>query len=104
MGVMRLGFVHLRVTDLEEARNHYSNTPPWTSRQHPSCFSPPTRRPTSPALPCPSEAATSANLTPATLAHARSEYPWATKSAVREARGRSGLCVPTSVPTGVMPW
>jgi len=23
MGVMRLGFVHLRVTDLEEARNHY---------------------------------------------------------------------------------
>ena len=26
MGVMRLGFVHLRVTDLEEARNHYSNT------------------------------------------------------------------------------
>ena len=26
MGVMRLGFVHLRVTDLEEARDHYSNT------------------------------------------------------------------------------
>jgi glc operon protein GlcG len=26
MGLMRLGFVHLRVTDLEEARNHYSNT------------------------------------------------------------------------------
>ena len=26
MGVMRLGSVHLRVTDLEEARNHYSNT------------------------------------------------------------------------------
>jgi catechol 2,3-dioxygenase len=26
MGVMRLGFVHIRVTDLEEARNHYSNT------------------------------------------------------------------------------
>jgi catechol 2,3-dioxygenase len=26
MGVMRLGFVHLRVTDLEEAREHYSNT------------------------------------------------------------------------------
>ena len=24
--VMRLGYVHLRVTDLEEARNHYSNT------------------------------------------------------------------------------
>ena len=24
--VMRLGFVHLRVTDLEESRNHYSNT------------------------------------------------------------------------------
>ena len=24
--VIRLGFVHLRVTDLEEARNHYSNT------------------------------------------------------------------------------
>ena len=23
---MRLGYVHLRVTDLEEARNHYSNT------------------------------------------------------------------------------
>jgi catechol 2,3-dioxygenase-like lactoylglutathione lyase family enzyme len=27
MGVMRLGFVQLLVTDLEEARNHYSNTP-----------------------------------------------------------------------------
>ena len=26
MGVMRLGYVHLRVTDLEEARDHYSNT------------------------------------------------------------------------------
>lgn len=26
MGVMRLGYVHIRVTDLEEARNHYSNT------------------------------------------------------------------------------
>ncbi len=26
MGVMRLGFVHIRVTDLEEARDHYSNT------------------------------------------------------------------------------
>jgi catechol 2,3-dioxygenase len=26
MSVMRLGFVHIRVTDLEEARNHYSNT------------------------------------------------------------------------------
>jgi catechol 2,3-dioxygenase len=26
MGVIRLGYVHLRVTDLEEARNHYSNT------------------------------------------------------------------------------
>lgn len=26
MGVMRLGYVHLRVTDLEEAREHYSNT------------------------------------------------------------------------------
>ena len=26
MGLMRLGFAHLRVTDLEEARNHYSNT------------------------------------------------------------------------------
>ena len=26
MGVMRLGFVHVKVTDLEEARNHYSNT------------------------------------------------------------------------------
>ncbi|MGH3150966.1 MAG: catechol 2,3-dioxygenase [Streptosporangiaceae bacterium] len=26
MGVMRLGFVHIKVTDLEEARNHYSNT------------------------------------------------------------------------------
>ena len=24
--VIRLGYVHLRVTDLEEARNHYSNT------------------------------------------------------------------------------
>jgi catechol 2,3-dioxygenase-like lactoylglutathione lyase family enzyme len=24
--VMRLGYVHLRVTDLEESRNHYSNT------------------------------------------------------------------------------
>ena len=24
--VMRLGYVHLRVTELEEARNHYSNT------------------------------------------------------------------------------
>jgi catechol 2,3-dioxygenase len=26
MSVMRLGYVHIRVTDLEEARNHYSNT------------------------------------------------------------------------------
>jgi catechol 2,3-dioxygenase len=26
MGVMRLGLVHLRVTDLEEAREHYSNS------------------------------------------------------------------------------
>ena len=26
MSVIRLGYVHLRVTDLEEARNHYSNT------------------------------------------------------------------------------
>ena len=26
MSVMRLGYVHLRVTDLEEARDHYSNT------------------------------------------------------------------------------
>jgi catechol 2,3 dioxygenase len=26
MAVMRLGYVHIRVTDLEEARNHYSNT------------------------------------------------------------------------------
>ena len=26
MAVIRLGFVHIRVTDLEEARNHYSNT------------------------------------------------------------------------------
>src|SRR6266576_1064007 len=26
MGVIRLGYVHIRVTDLEEARNHYSNT------------------------------------------------------------------------------
>ena len=26
MSVIRLGFVHIRVTDLEEARNHYSNT------------------------------------------------------------------------------
>lgn len=26
MGVMRLGYLHLRVTDLEEARDHYSNT------------------------------------------------------------------------------
>ena len=26
MGVMRLGFVHIRVTDVEEAVNHYSNT------------------------------------------------------------------------------
>lgn len=26
MGVMRLGFMHIRVTDLEEARDHYSNT------------------------------------------------------------------------------
>jgi len=26
MAVIRLGYVHLRVTDLEEARNHYSNT------------------------------------------------------------------------------
>ena len=26
MGVIRLGFVHLRVTDLAEARNHYTNT------------------------------------------------------------------------------
>jgi catechol 2,3-dioxygenase len=26
MGVMRLGYVHIRVTDLEEARDHYSNT------------------------------------------------------------------------------
>jgi catechol 2,3-dioxygenase len=26
MSVMRLGFVHIRVTDLEDARNHYSNT------------------------------------------------------------------------------
>src|SRR3954469_16454672 len=26
MSIMRLGFVHLRVTDLEEARNHYTNT------------------------------------------------------------------------------
>ena len=24
--VIRLGYVHLRVTDLEESRNHYSNT------------------------------------------------------------------------------
>ena len=32
MGVMRLGFVHLRVTDLEEARNHYSNTLGMTRR------------------------------------------------------------------------
>ena len=27
--VIRLGYVHLRVTDLEEARNHYSNTSAW---------------------------------------------------------------------------
>ena len=26
MSVMRLGYVHIRVTDLEEARDHYSNT------------------------------------------------------------------------------
>jgi catechol 2,3-dioxygenase len=26
MGVMRLGYVHVRVTDLEEAKQHYSNT------------------------------------------------------------------------------
>lgn len=26
MSVMRLGYVHVRVTDLQEARNHYSNT------------------------------------------------------------------------------
>ncbi|MGE3254889.1 catechol 2,3-dioxygenase [Pseudonocardia sp.] len=26
MSVLRLGFVHIRVTDLEEARNHYTNT------------------------------------------------------------------------------
>jgi catechol 2,3-dioxygenase len=26
MAVMRLGYVHIKVTDLEEARNHYSNT------------------------------------------------------------------------------
>ena len=26
MGVMRLGYMHIRVTDLEEARDHYSNT------------------------------------------------------------------------------
>lgn len=26
MGVMRLGYIHVRVTDLEEARDHYSNT------------------------------------------------------------------------------
>ncbi len=26
MGVMRLGYVHVRVTDMEDARNHYSNT------------------------------------------------------------------------------
>ena len=26
MSVMRLGYVHMRVTDLEEARDHYSNT------------------------------------------------------------------------------
>jgi catechol 2,3-dioxygenase-like lactoylglutathione lyase family enzyme len=26
MSVMRLGYVHIRVTDLEEARSHYSNT------------------------------------------------------------------------------
>jgi len=26
MGVMRLGYMHVRVTDLEEAKQHYSNT------------------------------------------------------------------------------
>ena len=26
MGIMRLGYLHVRVTDLEEARDHYSNT------------------------------------------------------------------------------
>lgn len=26
MGVMRLGYAHIQVTDLEEAKNHYSNT------------------------------------------------------------------------------
>ena len=26
MSVMRLGYVHIRVTDLQEARDHYSNT------------------------------------------------------------------------------
>ena len=26
MGIMRLGYLHMRVTDLEEARDHYSNT------------------------------------------------------------------------------
>ena len=28
--VIRLGYVNLRVTDLEEARNHYSNTLGWS--------------------------------------------------------------------------
>ena len=26
MGVMRMGYVHARVTDLEEAKGHYANT------------------------------------------------------------------------------
>ena len=26
MAVMRMGYVHARVTDLEEAKNHYANT------------------------------------------------------------------------------
>ncbi len=26
MGVMRMGYVHVRVTDLEESRSHYGET------------------------------------------------------------------------------
>ena len=34
-------------------RHSSSATPPWTSRPHPSCSSPPMKRPTSSATPCP---------------------------------------------------
>jgi hypothetical protein len=26
MGIMRMGYAHVRVTDLAEAKNHYANT------------------------------------------------------------------------------